>query len=532
MSARVTGATAGSAEGFARWVAHGSVATRRATYARLRSVLHALGSDAPTTAAALVSQTEKALAPAAAAELWLALAVLTATLPGPATVERASRSCRLDGPLAALDEALHSRSLAGYLRHRRDLELCDVQIVTDQVIVDLHNTATSAVATGIQRVARETALRWGRDHEPTFVGWHPRRAALVRLAEPEVVGASTGSPPDGRGRGRRAVLVPWRCTYVLPELMAELPRVDALHGLFRYSGNSSAAIGFDCVPLTVPETVAADAVVNGFASMLAGLAHTDRIAAISDAAASEYRGWRSMLAGTGLDGPHVTTIALPVQTDEPTTTALETAQRSFLTADLPMVLVVGSHEPRKNHLAVLHAAELLWRDGLRFSLLFIGGNAWSSAAFHEQVQELQRAGRPVDLHTAVPDERLWAAYRVARCTLFPSLNEGFGLPVAESLASGTPVITSNFGSMREIAAGGGALLVDPRNDQDIARAVRRLVTDEALYATLVEQARRRRGRGWDDYAREAWDYLVLGRTPQTQPDLAQLESVSLSSRST
>ena len=109
------------------------------------------------------------------------------------------------------------------------------------------------------------------------------------------------------------------------------------------------------------------------------------------------------------------------------------------------------------------------------------------------------------------DDQLWAAYTLARCTVFPSLDEGFGLPIAESLACGTPVITSNYGSMLELAADGGALLVDPRDDHDIARAIERLVTDDRLHAALREQALGRHDRTWDQYAEEAWDYLVSGK---------------------
>ena len=128
---------------------------------------------------------------------------------------------------------------------------------------------------------------------------------------------------------------------------------------------------------------------------------------------------------------------------------------------VPMVLIVGSHEPRKNHVAVLLAAERLWREGSAFHLVFVGSTGWRSERFDGLVGRLVAAGRSVQVLRRVSEETLWAAYRAARFTVFPSLAEGFGLPVAESLASGTPVVTSNFGSMAEIGQAGGALLVDP-----------------------------------------------------------------------
>jgi glycosyltransferase involved in cell wall biosynthesis len=175
---------------------------------------------------------------------------------------------------------------------------------------------------------------------------------------------------------------------------------------------------------------------------------------------------------------------------------------------MPMVLVVGSHEPRKNHLAVLQAAELLWREGLRFSISFVGGNAWNSESFSQRLRELRDGGRPVQSISALSDSALWAAYRLAHVSVFPSLNEGFGLPVAESLASGTPVITAAFGSMREIAGNGGALLIDPRDDRDITDALRRLLTDDELHAELSAQTAQVERKSWDRYAAEIWDYLM------------------------
>ena len=93
--------------------------------------------------------------------------------------------------------------------------------------------------------------------------------------------------------------------------------------------------------------------------------------------------------------------------------------------------------------------------------------------------------------------------------MFPSVNEGFGLPVAESLACGTPVITSNFGAMKEIAdAGGGALLVDPRDDDSVTDGMRALLTDDALLARLAAEAVARPVGSWDVYAEETWKRLT------------------------
>ena len=257
---------------------------------------------------------------------------------------------------------------------------------------------------------------------------------------------------------------------------------------------------------------------SAFANYLAAAAHVDRIATISAAAELEYRGWRTMLAGAGLPGPDICCIPLPVHAETPSDTALRQAHDLLAIGTLPIVLAVGSHEPRKNHLALLHAAELLWREGLLFTLVFVGGNSWNSAAFDTQVEALRSAGRPVQTIRALPDDLLWAAYRQAYCTVFASLHEGYGLPVAESLASGTPVITSNFGSMRDLASRGGALLVDPRQDHQLTDALRQLLLDRPLRDRLAAEAATIPRRTWDDYATDTWNYLV-GRP--TAPTMAR-----------
>ena len=82
--------------------------------------------------------------------------------------------------------------------------------------------------------------------------------------------------------------------------------------------------------------------------------------------------------------------------------------------------------------------------------------------FDTLVTRLQHHRRPIQVIKRADEDTLWAAYHLAHFTVFPSLTEGFGLPVAESLATATPTITSNFGSMAEIARDGGALTIDPR----------------------------------------------------------------------
>jgi hypothetical protein len=487
--------------------------------ARLRTLLASLdgGLDGLADGASpevVRARVAELLASPTSDQIWLTLAIVTAALPTYDQVMTALRSSRLDGATKLIDELVDTE-----IAHP-DKVLRTVEVIADSVIVDVDHTSRTALATGIQRVARETTRRWLAAHDPVLVAWTRDYTAVRRLTANERHRALNGGAGGDADRGGDDhILVPLRGTYLLPELAAELPRSDRMRGLGEFAQTSVGMIGFDCVPLTSAETAGAG-MPGLFARMLGSAAVMDRIATISEGAAVEYRGWREMLGGAGLSGPDITAIELATQAYTPPPEALTEARELFTVGGLPMVLVVGSHEPRKNHLAVLHAAEVLWRDGLQFSLTFIGGNAWNSARFEQRVKMLQARNRPVQSVSAITDHLLAAAYHVARCTVFPSLNEGFGLPVAESLSSGTPVVTSNFGSMKQIGEPGGALLVDPRDDAQIADALRLLLTDDTVHAILSAQARARPVRGWDEYAALTWAYFVDGERP-ADPDAAQ-----------
>lgn len=493
---------------------------REALVERIGTLLGALGIPAPTPAAdggpgALVDALDEALAGCAAEEAWLALAVVTGRLPYVEDVRRAVRQTRLGRASDAVFDGL-----------RRSLRLepgwenwPPVEVLRGQVTVDLHHTSRVLFATGIQRVAREASRRWARDNQIVPVGWTGGYAALRPLSEEDKARAFSGEAAEKvdvaeplEEQDGRAIVVPWRGTHLVPELPAEAGRAERYQAFAAWSGCETGFIGFDCVPLTVAESCA-DGMPRGFATFLAAVAGGTRVAAISQASAGEFTAWRHMLCGTGRAGPEIAPVGLAFSAATPSDADLAEARELLGVGSSPLVLSVGSHEPRKNHLALVEAAEVLWQEGRAFDLTLVGGNAWNSRPFEEEVKRLAEAGRPIRTIMALPDRLLWAAYRLATCTVFPSLHEGFGLPVVESLASGTPVITSGYGSMLETARHGGALFVDPRDPASLADALRRMLEDRSLRDRLAAEAASLPRRSWDDYAAEVWAYLVEGRAP-------------------
>jgi glycosyltransferase involved in cell wall biosynthesis len=444
-----------------------------------------------------------ALDGAGAQEIWLTLAVVTGRLPTPADVLSASRAAALDGAETVL-RTCEAALAAG----EGDLD-ADVVVATGETLVDVFQTARLPRSTGIQRVSRALARDWADRPGVRLVGWSDDQRALVDLTAEErhhllTDGAAPPPPPPGFVR---PVVVPHRGAYLLPELAVGPSVTPRIQALAQHAGCRTGVVGFDCVPLTSGETTA-PGTPSHFAGNLAAVRHMDHVAAISESAAREYRGWRTMVGATGLPGPEVSSVLLPVEAPAPDPELLDHVRLRYRVGDLPLLLVVGTHEPRKNHEAVLHAAQLLWRAGRRFSLLFVGAPGWSSESFTTAFELLTEAGLPLEEARDVDDDTLWCLFEVAHATVFPSLNEGFGLPVADSIALHTPVVTSNFGSTAEIAADGGALLVDPRDDDALAAAIDTLLTDRRTYDRLVAESRARPRRTWQDYADEVWTALT------------------------
>jgi len=165
---------------------------------------------------------------------------------------------------------------------------------------------------------------------------------------------------------------------------------------------------------------------------------------------------------------------------------LDEAALHKLGVDAPFCLAVGSLEPRKNLGRLLDAWELL-PAGVRDEhlLVVVASAGWLQRELRSRLSDIERDGS-VRLLTRIGGLDLAALYRRARVVVFPSLAEGFGLPVAEAMACGAPVVTSNVSSMPEVA-GGAAVLVDPEDADAIADGVARVLERTELRRDLRER---------------------------------------------
>ena len=158
----------------------------------------------------------------------------------------------------------------------------------------------------------------------------------------------------------------------------------------------------------------------------------------------------------------------------------------------PFVLFVGTLEPRKNVDVLVRAFGVVARDGFAGDLVLAGGSGWATEAIDAALAESPVRDR-IRRIGYVKQEDLPYWYCAADLVVYPSSYEGFGIPVLEAMASGTPVITSNRSSLPEVA-GDAALTVDPRDIPQLAAAMTMVLASPERRATMRErglaQARR------------------------------------------
>lgn len=306
-------------------------------------------------------------------------------------------------------------------------------------------------------------------------------------------------------RGTRLSNIPWRLS-TLPAYGLNLPQdrlvpgVDLFHAtdqlLPRLKHTHSVFTIYDAAFRLYPETHTRQN--RWFLNLMVPrfLRAAGRIIAISECTKQDT----VRLYGIAPDNIHVIPLGVhprfrPIQSPD----ALAAARGRY---GLPAryVLSVGTIEPRKNLTLLLEAYQALLAGDPELGLVIVGQKGWLYERFFRRLAELGLEGRVI-FPGFVPGEDLPALYSAAACFAYPSLYEGFGLPVLEAMAGGTPVVCSNSSSLPEVA-GDAALLLEPQDVEGWVVALRRILTDATLRVEMREKGRRQAARfTWDETAR-------------------------------
>jgi glycosyltransferase involved in cell wall biosynthesis len=255
-------------------------------------------------------------------------------------------------------------------------------------------------------------------------------------------------------------------TYPLPVRVEGVPNIYTLH---------------DLVPLRLPYTTL-DRKVS-YLALMKWIARTaDHIVTVSEASRRDIinlLGVPESRVTNTYQAVHVPRALAELDDDD----VASTVSGTFGLEPRGYFLFYGSIEPKKN---IGRIVEAFLSAGLSSQLVIVGARAWKSADETRLLDSLPGGGQRVRRIEYLPFPMLVSLIRGARAVVFPSLYEGFGLPVLEAMQLGTPVIASNTSSVPEVA-GDAALLVNPYRTNEIAAAMRLLDNDEDLCFELASK---------------------------------------------
>ncbi len=429
------------------------------------------------------------------------------------------------------DQFSWSRTLAAYHAIAEDMvaQRKTARASDKLMLVDVTNASRDTANTGVVRVARRLSAELQRQEAArlVFVHWDAqsgvyrfvsgaREALLAGYSGPETGvgklfdGADEPTPDDLLNRA------PGRASRDATLLIAEFIMDGGAAGRVdwaRAHGLKTAAILYDLIPIDYPHLCGPDVRAEAPA-YLEAISRVDSIVAISAYSLGRFEDYAAKRA---LPLPAQRAAAwLPGQFGATSRArALEpTDERKPIS-----ILCVSTIEPRKNHRALLQAYSKVRRaqPGLDLRLTLIGNSYNGAEAQAQEVREAIARDATIEWRPAVSDEDITAAAAAAAFTVYPSLVEGFGLPILESLWLGKPCVCHSEGVMAELAAGGGCLTVDMNDPEALARAIEKVATDRSLRDRLSTEARAREIDGWPDYARHVAELLDLAPPAQDKP---------------
>jgi len=372
-----------------------------------------------------------------------------------------------------------AESAAAGTAHRADLRDVAQCIATNlmqpaarQILVDVSVLVQQDLRSGIERVVRAvlrellTRALPGWRVEPVMARggsyWYARRFTCEWLG---VANAAAIDAPIDVTSGDIFIGLDW-AAHIVPDHEAALHRYRAL-------GVRVTFVVYDLLPVLRPEFYPAE-IPTMHAAWLNSLARiADGLLCISNAVADELSTWLAdhVSSGTRMPGIAVMPLGADFESSVPSV-GLPSDAETLLDriGERPIVLMVGTVEPRKGHAQALQALESLWRGGVELNLVIVGRQGWMVDDLAAKLRRHAEADDRLYWFERVSDEWLDALYRRADVLLAASLGEGYGLPLIEAARYGVPLIVRDLPVFREVA-GEHALYFSGMDGDDIAHAI-------------------------------------------------------------
>lgn len=348
-----------------------------------------------------------------------------------------------------------------------------------RLLVDVSYINTIDHGTGIQRVVRritETLIAMGSGRRFESVELvavsQPDRTELCRVSQ---IGNKPGAPVQVRTGDTLLMLdAAWEA----------YPRIAPRLQAFRQYGGRVVTVVYDLVPLRFPNVV-----TDGLRPLferwfLTALASSDTLVCISKAVADDVAAYIKEFDLPHRDGLRVGWWHLGSDLPEMVREAPSEDVARMVSGETAIFLMVGTVEPRKRHVVALEAMEQIWARGQDVRLLILGREGWNVSELARRMREHPEAGKRLLWKTDVSDADISHAYKRAAALLFPSLAEGYGLPIVEAAMHALGTIASDIPPSREIG-GDGVMYVPVDDAQAMANAIFRVLSGDVLKPSTV-----------------------------------------------
>lgn len=362
----------------------------------------------------------------------------------------------------------------------------------DTVYVDISVIQQQDAGTGIQRVVRSIF-----EHLPTFLPSSARLEPVIVRRRRDGYVTLDGKPLRGR---------PGAIFFGLDFATDSIFRYRHTLAQFRKDGGHLWFVVHDTLPISHPDWFTAASCVRyrRWIRVCASLA--DGFLCVSGSVADAMRNLLVQRFGLKkLPELHCISLGSDISGELPLAEAAKLSAEVGL--DLPQLgnaaIIVGTLEPRKGHAQILDAFEHLWRSGDQIPLILIGRRGWGTDELQRRIPAHDQFGRLLFWLEDVHDAGLRFAYEHCRMTIVPSFGEGYGLPLDEALAMGSPVLARDIPVFRRHVRPDLAYFPEFTSPDFIAEAIR------SFHATATRSADRGRLPTWDDTAREVLVHIGL-----------------------
>lgn len=387
------------------------------------------------------------------------------------------------------------------------------------LIIDITNSCRDPANSGVIRVTRQLCRMLQKYCDPVFVVWDFTAECYRLPSEAGYLQLSQFNGPKIPAHGKSAI--ERYGTISLDEFFRLDPATQKRPALLFFPETildqrtekalvyaqqrqwKTAAVLYDLIPIIYPE-LCSQSVSELFPPYLVMLSSVDVIVPISEFSAKcviNYWQRQNIFHGK------VTTAVLPGEFGQHS----RDVKMPLWQSGYVHMLCVSTLEPRKNHLTLLKACEILAHQHpeLDWHLTLVGNRYEGAPDIYEAVQKASANDSRIQWLGVVDDATLHQLYEKSTFTIYSSLVEGFGMPILESIWHGRICLCHCEGVMAELAEGGGCMVVDMKDANALAQAIYTLSTDQTLFVDLSQAAIKRNLKTWDDYTQEVLAALNL-----------------------